>query len=342
MSEYFDSELVFLPREDGPGYIFALTVIPRPDLHLPKIRQHVTFLIDRSNSIQRERLAATKSAVQKAVEELYPDDTFNVIVFDSKLEKLFPSSVPADADHFEQAEMSLKKITLGSFFSPADPYKALFLTIPMIVQDDELYTAILITDGESLAKKNIQRSLLQDWTYQNGGRVSLYSLGMGADQHLATIDAACAFNKGRLISSTTHRGLKRKLLKLMKNIRAPVAKNITCKAISRSPKTTIELFPKSHTAPHLFLDHPYVIVGSTDSLDDFILFVQGRLKGQWLNIKKPISFLNAKRGGNTLRAEWALQRAYQKYAEYVRDDNPAHLTEARALLEPFDLQTAFE
>lgn len=165
---------------------------------------------------------------------------------------------------------------------------------------------------------------------------------MGSDHHLATLDAMSVFNKGKLTYATTNRGLRRKLLKLMKTIRSPIAKNLAVTAISLAPDAKIEIFPKPLYAPHLYLDHPYVIVGSTETLNDFVLFVQGRVKGGWLNIKKTLSFVNAKKGGNTLRSEWALHKAYLEYEKFTQDDNPLHLAEARAILEPYNLQLAFE
>ena len=92
--------------------------------------------------------------------------------------------------------------------------------------------------------------------------------------------------------------------------------------------------------PHLYLDQPYVILGETDTLDDFILFVQGRLKDRWLNIKKRVSFLNARKGNKSLKEELALQKAYHLYDQYLSDDDPKHLSEAKTLLEPYDLQAA--
>lgn len=341
LSDCFESEIVFLPREEG-GHLFAITLLPRPDLDLPRLRQNVCFLIDRSNSIQRDRLIATKNAVEKAIGELDADDTFNILIFDSKVEKLFPTLTPATTDALVQAEIFLDKISLGSFFTPPDIYKPLLLALPAEVQDDELYTTILLSDGENLSKKSFQRTILNDWTLRNNGRSALYAIGMSSDQHLATLDAACAFNKGRLSSSTTNRGLKRKLLKLIKNIHTPVAKDIAAKAISRGPAGHIEIYPKSSRAPNLYLGQPYVILGTTDTLDDFILFVQGRLKDRWINLKKTVSFLHARRGGHTLKAEWALQQAYREYEQYVLDDNPRHLEVAQTLLKPFDLQAAFE
>lgn len=339
-SDVFDAELVFLPNEEGEGYIFALTLIPRPDLDLPKLRQHYTFLIDRSNSIQRDRLTAVKNAVHKVLEDLSSEDTFNIIAFDSKMEKFSPHSLSPTAQSLAAAEEFLEKINLGSFFSQSNLYRPLFLTVPGGFSEDEVHSAILFTDSENLGKKTEQNALLSDWTRYNQGKVALFSIGVKGDRHLGTLDAASAFNRGKLSYSLTKRGLKRKLLKLMKTIQNPIAKNLATNAVSRSPKTKIELFPKS--AAHLYLDHPYVILGTTNSLDDFILFVQGRIKGRWLNIKKKISFLHAKKGNPSLKAEWALQRSYSFYEQYVLDENPAHLAKARALLEPYDFQAAFE
>jgi len=45
--EDFDIDLIFAPCDDDIGYIFALTLIPKPDLDLEKIKQNFIFLIDR-------------------------------------------------------------------------------------------------------------------------------------------------------------------------------------------------------------------------------------------------------------------------------------------------------
>ena len=340
-SESFDADLVFLPKEDNTGYLFALTLIPRPDLDLPRLNQHITFLIDRSNSIQQGRLSACKSAVHKALEELNPKDTFNIIAFDSKTEKMSPHYLSCSGPSYARAEAFLEQIQLGSFFSTSDLYKPLFLTVPGQIQQDEVYTAILLTDGENLGKRTTQRALLADWTSYNDGKVSLFAIGMN-DPHIGTLDALAALNKGKFINTSTKRGMKRRLLKLLKNIQNPVAKDISCFAISKSPQVQIVLFPTSHQMSNLYLDQPFVILGEADALDDFILFVQGKVKGRWLNVKKSVSFLNAKKGNISLKEEIALQRAYQLYEQYMIDENPKHIVDAKLLLEPYQFQVALQ
>lgn len=335
LSDAFDSELTFLPKPDGTGYIFALTLIPNPDLKLPKMQQNLLFLIDHSNSIQKERLHLSKNAIRKVVEELDAEDRFNVIAFDSKMDKSFPGLTPSTQEAKLKAVKFLEQLTLGSIFSQGDLFKPLFLTIPSFVPEDELYTAIILTDGESLGKKQAARSLLRDWTLQNKQKVELYAVSLSTDQNLTVLDAACALNHGKLFTSTTNRGLKRKLLRLVKNIQHPVAKNITLTSISKTGNVEVKLCNASAT---LYLDQPYVVLGEVKTLDDCILFLQGRLKDRWLNVKKNICFLHAKKANSALSAQWALEQAYRQYEQYVVDENPKHFAEARHLLEPFNIQ----
>lgn len=341
-SEEFDIDLVFTPRESKPGYLFALTLIPKMDLQIPSLKQHYIFLIDRSNSIQKERLVHTKSALYKAIEQLNPEDTFNIIVFDSKMEKLFPAQRAATKSSISAAREFIHNIELGSFFSPADLYKPLLLTVPSQSTENEMYTAILFTDGDSLAKKQAQFSLLQQWSQYNQGRVTLHVLAMAGDKQLSSLEAICALNRGQCTQSNTRRGIKRKLLRLMKTVGSPLVKNISCHAFSRSPNAIIELHPENSRTNHLYLGQPYTIFGSAETLDDFVLFIQGRIKDRWLNIRKTISFISARKGDESLEHQWAWQKTYDLYKQYLMDKNPEHLTELKTLVDPLHLPMAFQ
>lgn len=340
-SDFFDTDITFFPLEEG-GALFAITLIPHTDLQLTPIRQNYFFLIDRSNSIQKDRLHATKQAVHKAIGELKQGDTFNIIAFDNKVEKFSPVSLAFNESSLLKGRSFVDTIALGSFFAHSDLFKSLFLTIPYTSVEDELYTAILLTDGESLNKKGSTYTLLNEWTRLNQGKVSLFVVGLEGDPGLTPLDTICAFNRGKLFTSSTKRGIKRKLLKTLKTLHTPIAKSMSCRAISRATQGAVELCPKGSCTPHLYLDEPYTILGKTNSFDDFVLFVQGRLNGGWLHIKKTISLNKGKKGGASLQAEWALHKAYELYDRYLIDENPEYLTQARLLLTPHNLRLPFE
>jgi hypothetical protein len=113
------------------------------------------------------------------------------------------------------------------------------------------------------------------------------------------------------------------------------------RAVGKGPGKNVELHAGYRHSPHLYLNQPFVIVGQCDTTDEFILFMQGRLKDRWINIKKTVSFIHAKKGGGSLKQQWALQQAYRCYESYIQDDNAQHLSDARALLQPFNIAPAF-
>ncbi len=338
-SDFFDTELLFAPLSQEEGFVFALTLIPKPDLDLPKLRQHYTFMIDRSNSIQKERLAAVKNAVSCALETLDLEDSFNVIAFDSKVDKFASHPVLATKTSIHSAKEFIGSIQLGSFFSSPNLSRPLFLATPQEIEPTDLYTAILLSDGEALKKPAARWEVGSQWTAYNRGKLALFAIGFSEDALGASLEAISSLNGGKVLFSPANRGIKRKLLKLLRSIEYPIATHLSVHAFPMEPGVRMTLVPSSG-AP-LCAHEPYVLLGTVDRPEDFILFVQGKGKDSWINIKKPISFLAAKQGGAALRAQWARHEASILYAQYLTDFDSEHLTRAQEILAPHHLQAAW-
>lgn len=340
VGENFDIDLTFMPKE-GEGYIFALTLIPKPNASFPKLPQNYYFVIDKSNAIQKNRLKTTVNAVYKSLSFLQEGDMFNILAYDGKFERLSSENLRLNKHTKMVAREFLNSLQLGSFFSSADPYKPLDALLYDEISPKELATVILITNGEGLANQNKQSYFIQSWTTENKGQMSLYAVSMLEDKNLPLLDALTSLNKGKLYTSPSIPGIKRRLLKLVKTIRYPIAKDVACSAIIRSPNNNIKVYPSFQQMPALYADQPFVIMGTAQNLDDFILFIQGRQKDAWLNIKKNISFINAKNGDANLELQWVLQKSYHLYEQYFRDGDPSHLQEAGNLLNNYHLPTVF-
>ncbi|HSW72880.1 MAG TPA: hypothetical protein VLG44_05700 [Chlamydiales bacterium] len=339
IGEMFDTELTFLPHKEG--YLFALTIIPKPESQFPKIKQNVYFLIDKSNAIQKNRLKITTNAVTKALNFLDEDDNFNIFAFDNKFERLEANNIPANKSNKLRAKGFLQGLQLGSFFSSADPYRPLNALLFDKVPDNELATVIMITNGDGLSNQSKQSFFLHQWTAQNQGKFSLYTLAMSEDKNLNLLDLISALNKGKLYSTPTFQGIKRRVLKMAKSLHYPIAKDVACFPISRNPGNKIEIFPSFQQLPTLYADQPFVLMGTTKEITDFILFIQAKQKNGWVNIKKTISFLNAKPAEPGLETQWAIMKSQFLYEQYLREKNPTLLKDAHRLLEEHGLPALF-
>ncbi|NGX56765.1 MAG: hypothetical protein K1060chlam5_01011 [Candidatus Anoxychlamydiales bacterium] len=337
---FFDIDVSFTKDVSSDGYLFAITFVPKNNLKLKRLKQNVFFLLDRSNSIQEDRLSFTRHAIASSISSLNTDDTFNIIAFDKKLDVLSTNNLSPSHSNVTKARKFLRDQKIGSFFSSTNLSIPLYKILDTNVKDDEINVAILLSDGGGLNKVKNSK-IINSWTKKNKGNLVLYSINLQEDKNKSALELFSILNKGKLITSTTNRQLRKKLNRLVQSISYPIAKNLLPTSICLDNSVNIELYPSSNQLPHLYLDEPYVILGSINKLEDFTVFLQGKCGDRFLNIKKHISFDKAKIVGNDLQKQIALYRANQCFEKYLHDLDQTHLKDADLILEPYDLKSIF-
>jgi hypothetical protein len=330
-NDIFDVDIKTVAREEG-GYLFSLSFMPKVDMNQHRLKQTYYFLIDRSNTIERNRYQSFKRAVIRSIGSLREGDHFNVIIFDSKISRLSETRIPYTKKNHLLAEEFLERQPHGHYGTPTDLFSSLTKIIPTQVNEEEAHTAILISDGESSLKLDKQRSLINAWLQTNRGRVTLYTAAVGHDNNLSTLDLLGTVSRGSLLYSETHTGFPRKLAKLVLTLRSAIAKDMTLTLTSTDPSSRLQIYPSSGRLPYLFSEHPFVLYGTADKLADFTLQLEGRNKGQVLSIKKAVSFAKAKSGNRLLSKQWATEQAHLFYEQYLQEGKPVLLEEAKKLL----------
>ncbi len=340
-ADYFDLDVMYQKSPDGKGYIFAITVLPDPIHKFQRIPQCYYFIIDKSNGIQKQRFSMTKNAVISALSQLKEKDRFNIVTFDSKVDILSSEPLSNTNVMVRKAKSFLNYQKIGSFFNSTNLFSPLYLALHKLDDPDQINTIFYFSNGEDLDKFSNYKKI-QEWTKSNRGRISLFTIAQMDDKNLSVLDLMSHLNKGKMTASATLRGTRRHLQKTMQSISYPIAKDISSTAISKNSNVQIQLLPEEDQLSHLYANKPYVIFGKINQLDDFLLFIQGRRKGHYFNIKKKISFNKAKEGFNELDKHWAVLQSYQQYKEFLSTGNPKHLQNAENLLKPHDLPRAFK
>lgn len=333
----------YTQNRNAPGYLFRVELTPRNDAHFKRIAQNVFFLIDRSQSIRPARYEASKVAVINALALLQKGDTFNVMVFDKHVSKLSEKNLPWTKENIEKAREFLSRQPYGGLFATTDLYSSLGNIIPDAVADNEVNTAILLSDGDTYLTKEQQRNRIANWTKQNSGKVSLYGIASGAGNNLPLLDVLSAFNKGSLYYASTDNDINDILLSLMRHIQNPIAKEIVATPVLPEADTSILIYPTPQRLPNMYENDPYVIYGSINNLRDFHIFFQGKYYDRWLDIKQLVTFRNAKPVMSTaLEKPWAFQQAYNLYDRYLNEGSIKYLDRVRQILSPYKIPVAFQ
>lgn len=341
-SDDFVVDVHYAPRYHGEGYVFKLTMLPRPGIVFKRIRQNMFFLVDRSNSINRQRYKYTKSAVVKALEYMHPGDTFNILVFDKKVIKLADENLSWNRKNIDKAKNFLRRLDHGGLFATTELYASLDKIVPDIVSDTEVNTAILLSDGDTFLNREEQRKTIADWTNENKGKVSLFSVASGKGNNLPLLQVISMFNKGILLYSPQDKNIDKSLQELMLSIRNPIGKDIIVSVVVPNDGTVVKTYPQRSLLPDLYENMPYVVYGSINRLEDFHVFLQGKYYDKWLDIKQKVSFSNVDEMDIGIEREWTVYRAFDFYDRYLQDGEMAYLEQAKRLLIPMNIPVAFE
>lgn len=342
-SNDFQLAIEYAPRQNGQGYLFKLTLTPKPDVIFRRIAHNVFFLIDRSSSISRVRYDSAKLAVRDALSLLHPGDRFNILVFDDHVVALSPKALPVYEETLAYADQFLHQQPHGGLFAATELYASLGDIIPEAVAPQEVNTAILLSDGETPLSLERQRQTIASWTAHNAGKVALFSVAVGSGNNLPLLDLLTTCNRGYLCYFKRDSDNRQALLRLFSTIRTPIGKDIVATPVVTEQDKQVTLYPPANRQPHLYRETPYVVYGSSNDLRSFYLFLQGRYYDKWLDIKQLVSFQKGVRVPlKELEGPVAREQAFNRYENYLQDGNPQHLAEVKALMQPHGIPTAFQ
>lgn len=332
--EEIDVEIAFRSNDEGK-YIFSLMIHPDFEIDAEPLQQNFYFIIDRSNSIKKFRFDGYKRAVQRALSALQEGDKFNIYILDKDLVRLSEKNLHFSAKTKKLAEEFLDIEQYKPFFSSNDLYESLSRLFPFTNASDEVHSAILISDGNTLLDSAKQRKAIFRWTQKNKGKFNLYTASAGQGNNLVLLDLLSYTTSGKMVYSDTHASFPRKLVKLVKDLHQPMIKEVTVDAVSKDPGNNVSIFPTKVLLPPLYQKKAFSVVGTIDDITDFTLYIQGQNRGRWLNIRKTLSFKDAVKGGRSLDKLWAHTQANNHYDEFLKEGKISHLNEAKTILAPF-------
>lgn len=340
-SDHFHVNVEFLPRRQHLGYLFKVTLVPKQQIAFKRIRENYFFLIDRSNSIIRGRYLYNKRAISEALSFLKQGDHFNILIFDDKVVRLSREPLAWTEENVKLARNFLDEEGHGGYFALTDIYASLGKILPQDVPSSEINTAILLSDGDTYLPIDKQRQLIGRWSAANGGKTSLFCIASGSGNNLPLLEILSTFNKGELLYVSKHEQVRDRLKQLVLSLQHPIGKKIVATAISQVAEMSIFLQPKNHRLPDLYKNRPYTIFGYTNKLSDFTLFIQGSYYDRKFDIKKRITFDEAKMGTLFLEREWAQWAALEYYERYFQDGKACHLESVKQLLAPLNVSVPF-
>ncbi|TKC98504.1 VIT domain-containing protein [Polyangium fumosum] len=216
------------PDQNGPSTAIGI-VPPAFADEGPVLPRTVTFLVDRSGSMGGAPMQSAIRAVRGALRSLGPDDRFNVIAFDDRLEALAVAPVPFDDEHLQAADDFIGRITARGGTEASRALRAalssrLGTEVPVATTNlpppDQIYRlriVVFMTDGDVANAANVLRAAKDQLL-----DTRLHVLGIGESVQHSMLAELAQLGGGTYTPVTTNEDLERALVRLKNAITAPL------------------------------------------------------------------------------------------------------------------------
>ena len=238
---------------DGQTYALLMVMPPeKPKAKAQRLPREAIYVIDTSGSMDGSSINQAKAALQLALARLAPEDSFNVIEFNSHAIQLFDSSQPATPRNIRTAVDYVKNLHAegGTEMMPA-----LTLALGQSTTTGKVRQVIFVTDG-SVGNE----MALLDYIKRHLKRSRLFTVGIGSAPNGYFMRKAAEYGQGSFTYIGKISEVKTKMGELFAKLENPVLTRIRIDWKGRP----VEHYPKY--IPDLYLSEPVVIAARLPNL----------------------------------------------------------------------------
>lgn len=340
-NENFQVKTKFYRRLADSDLVFETSYQPKSDTAFAPLGQNFIFYIDQSSVIGSQRFANFKQAVIEALDTLQRDDRFNIVFFNKKAMSFSPQSAVATEENVAAAKSFIQKQKCGRTYTYSDFYACLdHLPVPKL-EEGEVGSALLLTNGESRLGRDRQRRSIANFKEKNEGRVSLFVFAEDRGENLPTLEVLAHFNKGQLHCLSQDLLLSQQLIEQIDSLRFAIGKEM-CATMICLQKSGAKLLPSSGVLSNFNPKIEFRVMGNCSETDKFYLYLQGRHGSQWLDIKCCIDEDRSIEQPNVdVERRYVILQAFEHYGNYLKSADLNELRTAHELLSKLGYPVAF-
>ena len=234
---------LFTEHVDGEYYGLLMVVPPAADRAAQRIPREIIFVVDTSGSMGGVSIEQARASVSRALQQLRPEDHFNIIEFNTRHRALYRAPMPATRHHVQRAQEFVRMLSASG---GTEMLPALQAALDVVGEADGyreqamLRQVIFVTDG---AVGN-EVALYEDIAARLGSS-RLFTVGIGSAPNSWFMRKAAQFGRG----THTHIGdlneVEEKMAALFEQLAHPAAVNLSLEwplAVDMWPERVPDLY----------------------------------------------------------------------------------------------------
>ncbi|HEY7095468.1 MAG TPA: VIT and VWA domain-containing protein [Terriglobales bacterium] len=278
----------------GTGGYF--TLILQPPARVPEsdiTPKELVFVLDTSGSMMGYPIEKGKELVEKALDELYPGDTFNLITFSGDTEVLFPEPVFPTAENIRRAKNFLISRN-GS--GGTEMMKAIRRALAPSDSQDHVRIVCFVTDGY------VGNDMQIIGEVQKHSNARVFSFGIGSSVNRFLLDGMAKAGRGAVEYVTLNDDADEASKRLYERIRSPLLTDVS---VNWGGLPVKDVYPSR--IPDLFSGQPVVITGRYTTSAQGAIQLRGTRAGKPFSRDIPVDF-SSSGSEEAISTYWARQK----------------------------------
>ncbi len=295
------SVLTYSPTPEdsiGTESYYAIWITPPDQISNDEvIPKDIVFTADVSSSMEGQRIAQVKEALNTFLDLLNPGDKFNIITFGTFVDKFQPDLVEASANNIQDAKNFVTQLyALGM----TNIDEALTTSLQQSYEDTTSNDLVFLTDGMPTWGETNGDSIIVHSQNANKKDVRVFSFGVGDEISQSLLTNLSAQNHGYAKFITSDDSIALVVNDHFKRISKPVLTDINITTGGLEPW---DIYPK--TVNDLFWGSQVMEVGMYNKTGSYDVALRGKIKGKDFEFTKHINFSDTASTNRFVPRLWA-------------------------------------
>jgi Ca-activated chloride channel family protein len=256
--------------------------------------KELVFVVDTSGSMMGFPIEQAKKLINRALDELYPGDTFNLITFSGDTEILFPEPVYPTAANIRRAKKFLESRSGGG---GTEMMKAIRAALDPSDKQDHIRVVCFATDGYVGNDMEIIGEI------QKHPNARVFSFGIGNSVNRFLLDGMAKAGRGAVEYVTLQDKADEAAKRLYERLRAPLLTDVS---VDWNGLPISDVYPAR--LPDLFSGQPLIITGRYSAPAKGTIRLRGTRAGEAFTREIPVVFSADAKAHTVLASFWARKK----------------------------------
>jgi len=296
------SVLSYRPDGSDDGYFLLLASPQVKAVDEKRQPKTVIFVLDRSGSMTGKKIEQARNALKFVLGNLREDDTFNIVVYDDRVETFRPELQRYSPETRKDAERFVDNVREGGSTNIDD---ALRTSLNMVKDDSRPSYLLFLTDGLPTAGELKETAIAEHCRAANPNHTRLFAFGLGYDVNARLLDRLSGGNGGTSEYVKPDEDIESHVARFYSKLTSPVLADVR---IEMSGTDLNRTYPRS--IPDLFDGGQLVVAGRYRESGTTTVRVSGKVGGERRTFEFPAELASSGRGGSHAFVEklWATRR----------------------------------